>query len=86
MLKGMILSEVLNVMNVCAPSNGAATFMKKDAVGHAKRNIKNTNTRRLHQISVSAVHVTGKKLSSQSNFFLKFSRKFMFFHVMGKFS
>lgn len=61
MLKGMIMSEVLNVMNVCAPSNRAATFMKKDAIGHTKRNIQNTNPRGLHQISLSAVHVTEEK-------------------------
>lgn len=46
MLKGTILNEVIHVMNVCAPNDTAATFIK-NTIGHAKRNKKHTNTGRL---------------------------------------
>ena len=78
-LKGMILSEVINIMNVYVPSNTAATFMKKDTIGHAKRNTKNANTRRLQQICLNAAHVIGGKVVFIQQFFPHISQEMYVF-------
>lgn len=80
----MILSEVINIVNVYTPSNRAATFMKKDTIGHAKRNIKNANTRRLKQICLSAVHVIGEKVVFIQQFFPQISQEIYVFPSHGE--
>lgn len=80
----MIMSEVLNVMNVCAPSNRAATFMKKDAIGHTKRNIQNTNPRGLHQISLVQYTSQRKKVVFIEQFFPRIFQEIYVFPCHGK--